>query len=234
MANIKKNIYPLVIFLLITILSLITFIGLPKYSPCNKGCKSGFTSGCTSCNKGCNKGYEFSHVNAVAEILPASNIAGVSTRNSPAVVVDPYGPPLRNDGVFFPRDSGDIRGGVPVVACKCGSCSTCLGGVPINIETRGMPAEFTQVGILTRGSDNVLTLMGRKLVNGSDKWQYYTYTNSGIMATKVSVYAKGRDAMSEYGIDRLYDGDNVFVDGYEETYRAKMYENSKFRYLPFL
>lgn len=235
MANLKKNTYPFVIFLLIVIIIIIMYLGLPTYSPCvkcKKGNTDGFNSRCNNgCNTGCNKGYEFSHVNAVAEILPVSNITGISTRNSPAVIVDPYGPPLRNDGVFFPRDSGDIRGGIP---CKCGSCSMCLGGVPINIETRGMPMEFTQVGILTRGSDNVLTLMGRKLTNGSDKWQYYTYTNSGIMATKVSVYANGRDAMGEYGIDRMYSGDNVYVDGYEEMYRTKMYENSKFRYLPLL
>ena len=185
---------------------------------------------------------------------PIINISGISTRNSPAVILDPYGPPLRNDGVFFPRDAGDIRGTIPIVpcpkarphesitnscnsCCKCNKCNSCLAGMPINVETRGMPMEFTQVGILTRGSghgNDILSIMGRRLLNGSDKWQYYTMSNSGIMPTKVSISVKGRDAMGEYGVDRLYNGDSVFVDGYEQVYRAKMYENSKFRYIPFI
>ena len=219
----NNKLLPFVIFLLVSMIAIVMYIGIPSSSPTCKSCNYSHSN--------------ISHVNTVAEIIPVSNIAGISTRNSPAVVIDPYGPPLRNDGVFFPRDSGDIRGGIPVVPCKCGSCNLCLAGVPINIETRGMPMEFTQVGILTRGSgkgEEILSLMGRKLMTGSDKWQYYTYTNSGIMPTKVSVYVNGRDGMGEYGLDRLYSGDHVFVDGYEEVYRTKMYENSQFRYIPFL
>lgn len=182
--------------------------------------------------------YSESKIKIAPMLEPKTELLAVSTRNSPVAIIDPYGPPLRNDGVFFPRDSADIRGTNTLVVNEPKVCAI---GVPINIETRDcahcLPREFTQVGILSRGSgrgDQVLTLMGRRLMLGSDKWQYYTLTNSGIMPTKVSVYSNGRDAMGEYGVDRLCNGDNVFVDGYEEVYRAKMYENSTFRYIPFI
>lgn len=220
MAPIRKinSLSIIIIFLLIGIISLVTYVGINTINT-----------------------KKYKYVEMETPILaPPIQLTAISTRNSPSVILDPYGPPLRNDGVYFPKDSADIRGGVPLVPCD--TClvnreAMCPVGIPINIETRGSPMEFTQVGILTRGSgrgDQVLSLMGRKLMNGPDKWQYYTLTNSGIMPTKVSIYRNGRDAMGEYGIDRLYDGDNVFVDGYEEVYRAKMYENSTFRYIPFI
>ena len=70
---------------------------------------------------------------------------------------DPYKPPLKNN-MYHPKDSSDVR------------------GIPVNIETRGMPSNYGQVGILTRtnGSEMILPLMGRRTMSGRDKWEYYT------------------------------------------------------------
>jgi hypothetical protein len=143
-------------------------------------------------------------------------IGGVSSRTA----LDPYGPPLRNDGVYFPKDSADVR-----------------GGIPINMETRGTGMDYTQIGILTKSKGNeplILPLMGRQPMTGRDKWQYYTVSNTGFLNTKLPVSLNGKSCTGEYGCDILNNGDNVYVEGYDTTFRATIYENSQFRYIPHL
>jgi len=147
-------------------------------------------------------------------------LAPISTRINP--FMDPYAPPLKSDGIFYPTNSGDIRG-IPMK-------------VPINIETRGLNTEYQQVGILTRAhdrSDMILPLMGRRNLAGRDKWQYFTMSNTGNLNTKLPISVKGKSCTSEYGCDEVYNGDVVYVEGYKDTFIATIYENNLFRYLPY-
>lgn len=148
---------------------------------------------------------------------PASSpLVGISTRND--VLNDPYAPPMKNDGYFFPPDSGDIR------------------GIPVNIRTRGLDMNYQQVGILTRTNSSaelILPLMGRRLMNGRDKWQYYTMSNTGNLNTKLPVSVKGKSCTGEYGCDNIMNGDIVYVEGYKDTFNATIYENNLFNYIPF-
>lgn len=144
----------------------------------------------------------------------------IATRNTvPNVIMDPYGPPFRTDGMYFSRDSTDIR-----------------GGIPVNIETRGLSMDYSQLGILTRnnGTDMILPLMGRRLVTGLDKWQYYTISNTGNMNTKLPISIKGRSCSGEYGCDCINNGDLVYVEGYNDTFKVTVYETSRFNYIPYL
>ena len=147
-----------------------------------------------------------------------SPLATISTRNDP--FNDPYSPPMKSDGIYFPRDSGDVR------------------GIPVNVQTRGTNMSYQQVGILTRannnGQDMILPLMGRRLMTGRDKWQYYTISNTGNMNTKLPVSLNGKSCTGEYGCDDINNGDNVYVEGYNDTFRVTMYENSLFNYIPYL
>jgi hypothetical protein len=130
---------------------------------------------------------------------------------------DPYVPPSRNS-VVYPRDSGDIR------------------GIPVNVQTRGVSNDYQQMGILTRSNhidgEMILPLMGRKHMTGRDKWQYYTISGTGNLNTKLPVSVNGRSCTSEYGCDDIYNGDMVYVEGYNDTFRATMYENNQFQYIP--
>jgi hypothetical protein len=147
-------------------------------------------------------------------------LAPISTRINP--FTDPYAPPLKSDGIFYPTDSGDIRG-IPLQ-------------VPINIETRGLNTGYQQVGILTRTHDRndmILPLMGRRNLAGRDKWQYYTISNTGNLNTKLPISVNGKSCTSEYGCDQVYNGDTVYVEGYKDTFIATVYENNLFRYLPY-
>jgi hypothetical protein len=106
----------------------------------------------------------------------------------------------------------------------------------VNIETRGLGLDYSQLGILTRGngSDMILPLMGRRLISGLDKWQYYTISNTGNMNTKLPISLKGRSCSGEYGCDSIMNGDMVYVEGYNDTFRVTVYETGKFSYIPYI
>ena len=134
---------------------------------------------------------------------------------------DPYAPPLKDDGLYFRSDSSDLRGHPPIQ-------------VPVNIETRGLSSQYSQVGILTSNDHQnlIIPLMGRRHMSGRDKWQYYTISNSGSLNTKLPVSVNGKSCTSEYGCDPIMQNDAVFVEGYKSTFNATVYENSSFQYIP--
>jgi len=145
-----------------------------------------------------------------------------SSRSRLDPLSDPYSPPLSAAGVYFPSDSGDVRGSI----------------LPIHMRTRGMDAQYEQVGILTReggngsAADNILPLMGKPAMSGRSKWQYYTMTSGSNMNTKLPIKVNGRDSTDEYGCDEVTNRDSVFVDGYNDNFKATVYKNNLFQYIP--
>lgn len=151
-----------------------------------------------------------------------------------------YTPPLNTIDVRGPIQPIGQVSGIPLTYDD-GSSSARAGLVPVNIRTSSGNTSYQQIGILTknvrdgRGGDPViLPLMGRNLLNGRDKWQYYTMANSGGMTfnAKLPVSVNGRSCTGEYGCDRVYNGDTVYVEGYEDTFRATIYENATMNYIP--
>ncbi len=113
---------------------------------------------------------------------------------------------------------------------KTGYAIPAVAHAPINIKTRGIDVDFEQVGFLNDG-DKILPLMGRNLYNGRDKSQYFTMTNEGNVNTRLPCKVKGRSCTGEYGCDSIYDGDSMFVEGYDRDFKVKLYENATFRYI---
>jgi hypothetical protein len=141
-------------------------------------------------------------------------LAPIATR-SVDTFNNPYVPPVNN------IDMGSIM--TPIRA-----------GVPVNVPTRGYDANYTQVGILTRttGGDMSLPVMGRQTSYGRGKYQYYTMSNSGNFSAKLPLSVNGKSCTSEYGCDEINTGDIVYVEGYNDTFRATIYENSALAYIP--
>ena len=131
---------------------------------------------------------------------------------------NPYIPPFRNDGYL-------VSASVPVV--------------PINVSTNvgAVSANFRQLGILTPVSqtskDNILPLMGRPLFTSRSKFQYYTVSNQNNQV-KLPVSVKGKSGLDEYGVDEVFDGDTIYIEGYEDVFKVTKYDNGTMRYLPFL
>ena len=76
--------------------------------------------------------------------------------------------------------------------------------------------------------------MGRPTDTGRDKWEFYTISNSGSVNTKLPISFQGKNCSSEYGCDDIMNGDQVYVEGYNSTFKVTKYDNSSFRYIPVL
>ena len=46
--------------------------------------------------------------------------------------------------------------------------------------------------------------------------------------------ANGRSCTQEYGCDELTTGDVLYVEGYNDTFKATIYDNEHFNYIPYL
>ena len=49
---------------------------------------------------------------------------------------------------------------------------------------------------------------------------------------KLPVTVKGRSGTDEYGCDNVYNGDTVYVEGYNDAFKVTAYDNNVMRYLP--
>jgi hypothetical protein len=124
----------------------------------------------------------------------------------PDALSNPYSPPLRNDSYL----------------------------VPINVSTNSINTNYSQIGILTplneSSTDKILQLMGRRLFVNRDKWQYYTISNQHNNV-KLPIIFNKKNGLNDYGIDQIYTGDVVYVEGYKQSFTATIYETDTIRYL---
>jgi hypothetical protein len=133
----------------------------------------------------------------------------------PNVLQNPYVPPLSDNRYFIQRP------------------------VPINVSTNigAVDTEYRQMGILTPlngpNKDNILPLMGRPLFVNRQKYQYYTISNQHNNV-KLPVSVKGRSGTNEYGVDQVFDGDTVYIEGYNSAFKVTIYDNDTVKYIPFL
>ena len=137
------------------------------------------------------------------------------------VLLNPYDAPYRDERYF-------INSAIPINA------------VPINVATNigsvSANTSYRQMGIITplngESKDNILPLMGKPLLTNRDKWQYYTISNQHNNV-KLPISFKGRSALNDYGVDQIFSGDTVYVEGYNDAFRVTVYENDTIKYLPF-
>ena len=157
-----------------------------------------------------NSGYGFGISN-----YPYNNLAS-------DVLLDPYAAPLRDERYIIPQLNN-----VPP------------GRVPINISTNvgAVDTSYRQVGILTPlngdSKNNVLPLMGRPVFSNRDMWQYYCISNQHNNV-KLPIKVNGKNASNEYGVNKIFGKDVVYVEGANEAYKTTIYENDVIKYLPFI
>jgi hypothetical protein len=138
------------------------------------------------------------------------------------ILLNPYEPPL--------KDEGYIVHGIPFIP---------PGRVPINVPTNigALDVGYRQYGILKpiNGStkDNILPLMGRPLNTSRQKFQYYTISNQHNNI-KLPIIIRGRSGTTEYGVNELFSGDRVLVEGDKMPYEVTIYDNDSIRYMSYL
>ena len=140
------------------------------------------------------------------------------------VLLNPYDAPYRDERYFVSELNYVPPNAVPI------NVSTNIGATPVDTTYR-------QMGIVTplngASKDNILPLMGRPLFTNRDKWQYYTISNQHNNV-KLPISFKGKSALNDYGVDKIFDGDTIYVEGYNEPFKVTVYENDTIRYLPYV
>ena len=140
------------------------------------------------------------------------------------VLLNPYEPPLQ-DEIY-----GAMMPGMPFVP---------PGRVPVNVSTSvgAVDVGYRQYGILkpVHGSskDNILPLMGRPVNTSRQMFQYYTISNQHNNV-KLPIIVKGKSATREYGINELFSGDRVHIEGDRMPYQVTIYDNDSIRYIPYI
>jgi len=151
------------------------------------------------------------------------------TRGPADVLLNPYTPPLRDDRYFnqYGRSALDVATGTVMGG-------DIRGGIPINVPTRSVNSAYRQVGILTRvnGAETILSLMGRPLFPSQDKWQFYTMSDKN-QSVKLPVTYKRRSCTSDQGCDNIYNGDTVYVEGYNDAFKATIYDTAMQYSIPY-
>jgi len=111
--------------------------------------------------------------------------------------------------------------------------------IPINIPTNVgfINSEYRQLGILNPlnqiNQNNILPLMGRPLFTNRQKYQYYTISNQHNNI-KLPLLVNGRSGTNEYGVNEIFNGDTIYIEGIKEIYKATMYDNDSIKYIPYL
>lgn len=78
------------------------------------------------------------------------------------------------------------------------------------IPTRGIPETYQSMGIITLGDGKVLPLYGRRTAGRSDRFQYYTRTDT-YNPVQLPIKVKRRDCQDDVGCDELYNDDEVNI-----------------------
>ena len=132
------------------------------------------------------------------------------------ILLNPYTAPLRDDRIFNNTNYNGPK-------------------IPINIPTQSIDTNYRQVGILTRenGAETILPLMGRPLFSNRDKWNFYTMNDKNNMI-KLPISFKNKSCTNDQGCDNVYNGDTVYVEGYNDVFKATIYDNNTMQYIPYL
>ena len=106
------------------------------------------------------------------------------------------------------------------------------GAIPINVSTRGLPQAFQQSGIIKSG-DQILPLYGRQTAYRSDRYNYYTRTDS-YNPVQLPIYYNRRDCMEDIGCEELFGGEAVKITGLGKEGNVQVYKYDGPKYIPGL
>jgi hypothetical protein len=107
-----------------------------------------------------------------------------------------------------------------------------LAAIPVGIPTRGLPERFQSIGILTTPDGQALPLYGRRTASSTDKWNYYTRTDTYNPVPVPLKFGK-RDCMDDIGCNEVMDGDEM-VSAIGKSGTVSMYKMDGPKYIPGL
>lgn len=106
------------------------------------------------------------------------------------------------------------------------------GAVPIFQPSLGYPEQFQQMGILTvPETKQILPLFGRRVASRSDRFNYYTRTDT-YNPIQLPLFYQKRDCMDDIGCQELFGSEQVRIEGLDTNANVKVYKYDAPRYIP--
>lgn len=105
------------------------------------------------------------------------------------------------------------------------------GGVLVNVPTQGLPEAYQQMGILKTNEGGLLPLYGRRVASRSDRFNYYTRTDT-YNPVQLPIHYKRKDCQDPVGCHELFDGDTVKITPTGQEATATLYRFDGPLYVP--
>jgi len=99
------------------------------------------------------------------------------------------------------------------------------------VATQGIPETYQSMGVLKTDGGQILPLYGRRTSSRSDRFQYYTRTDS-YNPVQLPLEYKKHNCQDDIGCDELYDGDKLKIGATGEIAIATIYRFSGPTYVP--
>jgi len=99
------------------------------------------------------------------------------------------------------------------------------------IPTRGLPESYQSMGVIKLEDGGVLPLYGRRTASRSDRFQYYTRTDT-YNPVQLPIQYKRRDCQDDVGCDELFDGESVRLAATNQKGVATIYRFDGPTYVP--
>lgn len=106
------------------------------------------------------------------------------------------------------------------------------GAIPVNVPTRGLPQAYQQMGIIKTG-DQVLPLYGRQTAYRSDRYNYYTRTDT-YNPVQLPIKFEKRDCMDSIGCNEILGGEHIKIQGINKEGDVEVYKFDGPTYIPGL
>jgi hypothetical protein len=103
--------------------------------------------------------------------------------------------------------------------------------LPFNIPTQGYPPSFSSVGIITTDDGQVLPLYGRPSSYNSDRYNYYTRTDT-YNPVPLPLKFEKRDCMDDTGCQEVFSKDKVHISALGKEATAHIFKFDAPKYVP--
>jgi len=99
------------------------------------------------------------------------------------------------------------------------------------IPTRGIPESYQSMGTIRTDDGQILPLYGRRTASRSDRFQYYTRTDT-YNPVQIPIDYKRRSCQDDVGCEELYDRDRVQLGPLQKSGEVTVYRFSGPTYIP--
>jgi Family of unknown function (DUF5755) len=100
-----------------------------------------------------------------------------------------------------------------------------------NQSTRGLPESYQMMGVLKTGEGQMLPLYGRRTAGSSDRYNYYTRTDTNN-PVPLPLTFKRKDCQDDVGCDELMSGDTLHIIPTGQRAEATLYRFDGPMYVP--